>query len=64
MQYSYREKTGECGGETSYGSVGRRREGMGGGICAGLGGGEGEAGGELMDRDREHTATTLHTEVT
>jgi hypothetical protein len=31
---------------------------MGGRVCARMGGGEGEAGGELMDRDRIHTATT------
>jgi hypothetical protein len=30
---------------------------MGGRVCARMGG-EGEAGGELMDRDRIHTATT------
>jgi hypothetical protein len=29
-----------------------------GGYVRGWGGGEGEAGGELMDRDKIHTATT------
>jgi hypothetical protein len=37
---------------------------MGGGVCAGLGGGGWEAEGELMVRVKIHTTTTLHTEVT
>ena len=50
MQYTvyisniHRAKTGECGEETGYKSVGRRGEGMAGGNVRGRGGGGGKQG--------------------